>query len=41
MLQMYSSNPAVNMTAPAGKGQLLIGAQCDHIIKEEDDLRHN
>lgn len=30
---------AVFMTAPTGKGQPLIGAQCDRLIKEEDDLR--
>lgn len=26
-------------TVPAVKGQRLIGALCDHIIKEEEDLR--
>lgn len=29
------------MTAPAVKGQLLIGALCDNIIREEEDLRHH
>lgn len=35
-LEIYELTP---LSPPVPKGQLLIGAYCDHIIKEEDDFR--